>query len=165
SAFIEDGTGAYVGPARRLYAEHPDVTDGFGGFPRVVEDGANVGSLTPPDRGGDNPFWDANPRTAIGVIRGCEDGDIATSCVVYLVTVDGRQGAYSRGVEFPALGSLMLHLGSWDAMNTDGGGSTEMWMRRGKPRVCESDAPGGCILDRPSTGEERTVVQTIGLVP
>ncbi|HXF35664.1 MAG TPA: phosphodiester glycosidase family protein, partial [Actinomycetota bacterium] len=76
--------------------------------------------------GPDPPFYRRNPRTAVGITRGCRDADPASICRYLLVTVDGRQPDWSRGVRFPALGALLVELGAWDALNLDGGGSTTM---------------------------------------
>jgi len=56
----------------------------------------------------------------------------------------------------------MLLLGSYQAMNLDGGGSTVMWSRR--RAMCQRREPVGCLINRPTHGE-RTVVQSIGIVP
>ncbi|MBR1969569.1 MAG: phosphodiester glycosidase family protein [Clostridia bacterium] len=58
-----------------------------------------------------------NPRSAIGTN---EDGT-----VVYMITVDGRQSK-SRGVTLSELGDICLELGCVNAINLDGGGSTNM---------------------------------------
>jgi hypothetical protein len=55
-----------------------------------------------------------HPRTAIGTTR---NGD------VILMVVDGRQDA-SRGVDLKELATLMREVGSYQAMNLDGGGSS-----------------------------------------
>jgi exopolysaccharide biosynthesis protein len=74
-----------------------------------------------------------NPRTMAGVTR---EGDLL------LVTVDGRQPGYSVGLSFTEETRLMRALGSVQALNLDGGGSTTM-------------AVHGTVLGRPSdaTGE------------
>jgi len=60
-----------------------------------------------------------HPRTMIG-----EDG---TS--VWLVTIDGRQPAWSLGMTFQELQALARRLGLRSALNLDGGGSTTMVIR------------------------------------
>jgi len=57
---------------------------------------------------------DLNPRTAAGVTI---EGDLI------VIVVDGRQRA-SRGVSLTELASIMLELGSVEAVNLDGGGSS-----------------------------------------
>ncbi len=58
-----------------------------------------------------------NPRSAIGTN---EDGT-----VIYMITVDGRQNI-SRGVSLSELSDICLELGCVNAINLDGGGSTNM---------------------------------------
>lgn len=85
-----------------------------------------------------------NPRTMAGVTAAGH---------LLLVTVDGRQPAYSIGLSFPEEAAVMTALGSKDALNLDGGGSTTMAIR-------------GHLLGRPSdsTGE-RPVGDAIVLLP
>jgi len=59
---------------------------------------------------------DLNPRTAAGVTF---DGDLV------VVVVDGRQRD-SRGVSLTELADIMLQLGSIEAVNLDGGGSSTL---------------------------------------
>ncbi len=79
-----------------------------------------------------------HPRTAVGIAR---DGQR-----IILVTVDGRQKPYSDGMNLRELAGLMQALGSDDAINLDGGGSTAMIVanERGVPRVVSmpSDSAG-----------------------
>ena len=60
-----------------------------------------------------------HPRTAIGVMK---------SRRILLVTLDGRT-TEAAGVTLNELALLMKSLGSRDAVNLDGGGSTTMWIR------------------------------------
>jgi hypothetical protein len=69
-----------------------------------------------------------HPRTMIGVAR---DG------FIWLVTVDGRQPAFSAGMTLAELQALARRLGLVDALNLDGGGSTTMWV-------------AGAVVNRPS---------------
>jgi exopolysaccharide biosynthesis protein len=62
-------------------------------------------------------YGQRHPRTAIGIKA---DG------MVILVTVDGRQPKTSVGMTIPELAALMAELGSVEAINLDGGGSTTM---------------------------------------
>ncbi len=57
------------------------------------------------------------PRTAVGVTK--DDH-------LLFVTVDGRQKEISVGVTFYELAAIMLELGAVNAMNLDGGSSTQM---------------------------------------
>ena len=83
----------------------------------------------------------AAPRTAIGIK---EDGSIL------LYTIDGRQQGHSYGVQLKTLAKRMKELGCVDAINLDGGGSTEMIVR----------LPGeesSSVINKPSDGKERKV--------
>jgi len=81
-----------------------------------------------------------HPRTAVGF----------NERKLYLVTVDGRQEA-SVGMSLSELTGLMRELGCTEALNLDGGGSTEMWVR-------------GRVVNRPSDGKERPVANALGVV-
>ncbi|MGZ4132165.1 MAG: hypothetical protein ACXVWF_03885, partial [Actinomycetota bacterium] len=73
---------------------HPGVANVMGGLPRLVKHGVSVGpaclDTCGPKRGPDRAFYGRNPRTAIGVGRGCVDGRAGTPCEYFMVTVDGR---------------------------------------------------------------------------
>jgi hypothetical protein len=89
-----------------------------------------------------------------------------TRCKVFIVTVDGRQSGWSRGMRFPDLGRLFIRLGAYDAVNLDGGGSTEAWVRRRRPVYCERPADvGGCFANRPSDPGERPAVMSLVVLP
>jgi hypothetical protein len=96
----------------------PDLDELFGavsGRPVLVLDGSPAAALV--------DFPDATlraPRTAVGVSR---DGR-----TVYFVVVDGRQRD-SRGLSLPELADLFVELGAHAALNLDGGGSSEMYVR------------------------------------
>ncbi len=79
-----------------------------------------------------------HPRTAIGRTA---DGDL------WLVAVDGRS-AISAGASLPEMASIMRGLGCVQAMNLDGGGSTDM-------------AAAGIVVNRPSDGRERPVADVL----
>ncbi|MFC8796160.1 phosphodiester glycosidase family protein [Promicromonospora sp. NPDC057138] len=88
-----------------------------------------------------------HPRTAVGFD---ESGTRA-----YFVVVDGRQ-THSIGMNLYELGELMAQLGADDAINLDGGGSSEMVARM------PGDA-GTTILNSPSDGYERADANGLGL--
>lgn len=98
---------------------------------------------------------DLHPRTCMGV---SEDGRI-----VYLMTVDGRQGA-SRGASYPELGAWMRHFGAHDGANMDGGGSTIMvWWdpeRDGDDKTVLLNVPVGSGL---TPGTERCNGSNLGV--
>lgn len=80
-------------------------------------------------------------RTAIGISK---DGSR-----LWVVSLDGRQGD-SHGMTIQELAGFMDDLGAWNAVNLDGGGSTDMVAR-----------PAGTkdltVVGRPSDGAERHV--------
>ena len=139
------------------------TVDFIGGTPMLVHNGRNVGPGFHP---GDPYIFNFNPRTAVGITKGCQDTTKDTICTVFLVTVDGRQDHWSRGMRFPDLGRLMIRLGADDAVNLDGGGSTEAWVRERRPAYCQrKTVVGGCVADRPSDGHERPAVMALALLP
>lgn len=81
------------------------------------------------------------PRTAFGVTR---DGHYL------LAVVDGRQ-AHSIGCTLQEMAEFMLQFGAVEAINFDGGGSSELVV-------------GGRIENRPSDGAERPVGSALALV-
>lgn len=81
------------------------------------------------------------PRTAIGLK---DDGHIL------LVVVDGRQDN-SIGMTLLELALFMQELGASDAMNLDGGGSSEMVIR-------------GKVVNKPSDGRERRVGNALVII-
>lgn len=115
------------------------VTDAVSGRPLIVDRGRIADELaTFPNT------YAREPRTAAGVSR---DGR-----KVYLVTVDGRR-ATSHGGTLIEVAELLIELGAWRGLNLDGGGSTTMFV-----------AAEGGVVNRPSRGWEREVVNHIGVV-
>lgn len=139
------------------------AVDVIGGTPMLVHDGVNV---APGFHPGDPYIFNNNPRTAVGITAGCQDPRRSTICRMFIVTVDGRQSGWSRGMRFPDLARVMLHLGADDAVALDGGGSTEAWINERRPAYCELRATvGGCFANRPSDGNERSAVMSLALLP
>lgn len=83
------------------------------------------------------------PRTIIG--------KYANDDLIILV-IDGRQNDWSSGVTLERLQDKLLELGVKDAYNLDGGGSSAMYFN-------------GEILNKPSDGKERPVVNNIVILP
>lgn len=81
------------------------------------------------------------PRTAIGITR---DNHLL------LVVVDGRQSS-SGGMTLDELAAFMVRLGAVQAMNCDGGGSSEMVLQ-------------GNVLNQPSDGQERLVGDAVAII-
>jgi len=139
----------------------PGVTDVVGGTPQLVDDGVNV---APDYSAGAHHILDYNPRTAIGVLPSCSDLNPLTLCKIYLMTVDGRQTDWSKGVRLPSLARRFVRFGVWDAINLDGGGSTTLWAKNPSRAPCESyPLVGGCLANRPSqtSGERGSVVDAV----
>lgn len=84
-----------------------DVRQAVGGGARLVKDG-EAESFEETGKA---------PRTAMGVT-----GDGKT----ILYTADGRNSAYSMGLSYAQLAQRMIDLGAVDAINLDGGGSTQL---------------------------------------
>jgi exopolysaccharide biosynthesis protein len=63
-------------------------------------------------------FCDLNPRTAAGLTSG--------NTKLLLMTIDGRETGVSDGVTLVELAGFMANYGATDAINLDGGGSTQM---------------------------------------
>ncbi|MBI2395889.1 MAG: phosphodiester glycosidase family protein [Deltaproteobacteria bacterium] len=83
-----------------------------------------------------------HPRTMVGL-----SADRGT---LYLAVVDGRSSR-SVGMRCDEMALFMKELGAHDALNLDGGGSTTMWVK------------GAGVINRPSDGSERTVVNHLAL--
>jgi len=84
-----------------------------------------------------------HPRTIIG--RYANDDLI-------MIVIDGRQNSWSIGVTLERLQNKLLELGVKDAYNLDGGGSSTFYYN-------------GEILNKPSDGKERPVVNSILIYP
>jgi len=63
---------------------------------------------------------------------------------LFLVVIDGRQPGYSEGATFPELADFLISLGSYTAINLDGGGSSDI--------VIESVMGGPFVLNSPIEG-------------
>ena len=74
---------------------------------------------------------------------------------LYFVVIDGRLTGYSTGTTNAQSAQLMLAIGATDAINLDGGGSTEL------VRADQIGQP--FIVDTPSGGAERFDASAIGV--
>ncbi len=89
-----------------------------------------------------------HPRTAVGVL-----GDGHT---LVLVVADGRHAGVALGMSLSELAELMRQLGCREALNLDGGGSSEM--------VARDPVSGQLrVLNHPSDGRERAVANVLGI--
>lgn len=128
----------------RLAPESADITAAVSGHPTseppMLEDGVIGEAVSPYMR-------ERHPRTAVGFT---EDGRTA-----FFVVADGRQ-ASAAGFTLPELGQLMLDLGARDAINLDGGGSSQL----------NSRLPGDAsstVRNSPSDGYERRDANGLGI--
>jgi hypothetical protein len=114
-----------------ITAVEPWMQEIASGHPSLIFNGAPVAG-----NNGDPLCTNRNPRTAVGLSQ-----DKRTLIVA---VVDGR--STSRiGMTCDELTALMGEMGAYDARNSDGGGSTDMWMA------------GVGVLNNPSDGVERAV--------
>lgn len=115
------------------------------GFPALVIEGAVQSCPDPtasscfPDR---TDMRARHPRTAMGL-----SADLQT---LFLVVADGRSDRAS-GLYGSELAEVMDHLGAWQAINLDGGGSTTLW----------TAAHG--TTNEPSDGSPRSVANHLGV--
>jgi hypothetical protein len=112
-----------------LKPDWPDIVSAIGGGPQIVRDGAPVfraGEIFTTSQLGPRA-----PRSAVGQLA---DGRMV------LVTVDGRQPAYSIGMTNFELAQALVRLGAVTGMALDSGGSATM-------------AFDGTLLNRPSEPE------------
>lgn len=139
--FAVTATGrAFVSPPSDVVqAGRRRITDGVSGRPMIVDSGRIAQELYTFPR-----TFSREPRSAVGV---SEDGR-----KVILVTVDGRR-ATSHGGTLTEMAELMIELGAVRAINLDGGGSTTMYV----------GGEGG-VVNRPSRGWEREVINHIGVL-
>ena len=115
--------------------------DVLGAGPMLVQ-GGQVYDTTKLEKFGNDVAGGRAPRTAIGRTK---QGN------VLLVVVDGRQQK-SIGMTLTEIAILMQELGAEDAMNLDGGGSSEMVV-------------GNEVMNRPSDGRERSVGAVLAVFP
>ena len=115
-----------------------DISDAIAGLPILVTAGhaAIQGELT-------DYIKQRHPRTAV-----CYNEQN-----YMFVVVDGRQPKLSVGMTLEELADVMVSLGCTEAMNTDGGGSTEMAIT--VPQKNSQGASKLEIVNSPSDGAER----------
>ena len=111
-----------------------NVFDAVGGDPILLRNGTPAPICTSCSR---------HPRTGLGVTA---DGEIL------LVVIDGRRPRWSRGATLGELRKILRDLGAVDALNLDGGGSSEM--------VVEGE-----VVNRPSDGHERRITSAVLILP
>jgi exopolysaccharide biosynthesis protein len=121
----------------------PFVNTAVAGSAIIVKNGQDVSASSPNEGDPLNP----NPRTLVGL---SDEGRY-----LYLVTIDGRVPGYSTGTTNAQSAALMQAIGATDAINLDGGGSTEL---------VRADVPGQpYIVNNPSGGAERYDAAALGV--
>jgi exopolysaccharide biosynthesis protein len=86
-------------------------------------------------------MFERHPRSAIGFNR----------THIFLMEVDGRQPGLSLGMTLEELADYLVRLGCTEAMNLDGGASSQMIV-------------GGRVVNSPSAGRERNTATGIIVV-
>jgi hypothetical protein len=112
------------------------VADSLGGWPILLHDGekrVKPCSLS---------ICFRHPRAGVG---------ITSSGKVLLVVVDGRR-KNSLGLTLVQFAGLFRRIGAVSALNLDGGGTAEMWIR-------------GKVVNNPSDGQERPTCSAILVLP
>jgi len=94
-----------------------DIEFAVTGAPQIVKNGQNI------YQGIDEKLSESfintkHPRTGCGITK--------NNKTLYWVVVDGRQPNFSIGVNLDEFAQLFLKLGSYNALNLDGGGSSSM---------------------------------------
>ncbi|MBI1748201.1 MAG: phosphodiester glycosidase family protein [Acidobacteria bacterium] len=115
--------------------EYTEAYHALGGGPRLIRDGEIF--IPYQSEGFSASFANSrHPRTGLG---------IGLDGTAYMVTADGRGAGDAVGLTLADFAQLLMDLGSFQALNFDGGGSTTMWI---------SDYG---VVNRPSDGSERRV--------
>lgn len=104
-------------PQQSAGTVYSNLLVGIGGAPTLVKNGqVNVTYNEEIMWGSGVGYDNRDPRTAVGYTANNH---------VILIVADGRQ-INSEGVGLPELAQIMIGLGCVEAMNLDGGGSTQM---------------------------------------
>jgi hypothetical protein len=111
------------------------VQTAVGGGPVLLHNGKVPNSFLA------NKAYDRHPRSAVGW----------NDDYFFFVQVDGRQPGFSIGMKLPELSKYMAGEGCKEAMNLDGGGSSEMWV-------------AGQVVNRPCFGYERSTANGLVVV-
>jgi hypothetical protein len=112
------------------------MTEVVSGKPFLMRDGRSLTNWSRPQH-----LYRPNPRTALGLT--------ADRRTLIIVVADGRR-RYVPGITGFQMVAILREMGASDAINLDGGGSTELVM-------------GGRIQNRPSDGTERLVLSHLGV--
>jgi len=125
-------------PAKNSGQNLSGVLAGMGGGPTLVKDGSVHVTYNEEIFWGSGVGYDnRDPRTAVG--------HTADNHVIMFVA-DGRQGNVSEDVSLVELAEIMISLGCVEAMNLDGGGSTQMAIGRNYVNSPSEQRPVPTIL-------------------
>lgn len=113
------------------------ISNSISGGPRLMRDG-KVEVTSDAEKFRDSFTNKRHPRSAVG---------ITSSGELWFVTVDGRQ-KHTDGATLQELAEIMKRFGCVDAMNFDGGGSSDLATKYGP-------------LNRPSDGAERPIANAM----
>jgi len=109
------------------------LKEAFSGGQFLVRGGEITGFLQ-------DSVYGVHPRTMIGVLEDPQK--------IVLVVLDGRNSVLAVGMNYPDMQKIMKALGSRDAINLDGGGSSTFIVR---------DGDRFAIKNMPSDGTERAI--------
>lgn len=104
-ALLTDGTARCLSSSEYENFDKSLIAEAVSGRQMLLNDGVAQSSSTR-----------LEPRTAVGVTR---DGRR-----VFILVADGRRKEYSNGLSYAAMAEIFNHLGAYDAINLDGGGSS-----------------------------------------
>ncbi|WDV46110.1 phosphodiester glycosidase family protein [Clostridiaceae bacterium M8S5] len=117
-----------------------DISAAVGGGSVLIKNGVAVKDYAINMRG-------KQPRTSVGITK---DGN-----ELIIVTVDGRHTSF-KGLTQAEITELMSELGSYNAINFDGGGSTTMVLS-------PLDKDTTKLINYPSDGSQRRVINGLGI--
>jgi len=122
------------------------VKTAIGGGPKLVDGAKTMAPKKPNPYPRSAPYsltamFERHPRSAIGF----------NESHLFLIEVDGRQPGLSLGMTLEELATYLARLGCTEAMNLDGGASSQMIV-------------GGRVVNSPSAGRERNTATGIIVV-
>ncbi len=136
------GEGGSLGAGFWIFGDEDLPAQVVGGFPELLDRGRAVTELALDPTQSFASF--RHPRTAVGYDPGTDR--------LWLMVIDGRQGAYSSGMTLVELTDALAAVGATEALNLDGGGSSVMVV-------------GGRALSHPSDEDgERAVRNALAVV-
>lgn len=134
-------------PTKGFAALPAGLTDVVSGYPTLVRGGVACDGKAPDvcaiPPAAPAAFAGPNPRTMIGVDKDRKK--------LLLVVADGREMGAAAGLSLAEASTFLRDtVGVWDAVNLDGGGSSELWI-----------GPEGGVVNVPSDGSERPIASAV----